>query len=215
MTRLYEWPPTRSQRARWVLEEVGADYESCPVDLPGGEQHGSAYRAVHPLGVVPALETDYYTLLESVAIVLQVIDEHPEAALAPPLGTPERAAYYQWCVFAASELDPVIMMVFNNSLRPGAEHDAKLADRGRADFAPRAEMLCAALSGREYLVGSRFTGADLLVGHSCFMAQVTGMLESYPPLADYYARLCARPAHRRAYEADAVAAGRRGATVTA
>ncbi len=215
MIRLYEWPPTRSQRARWVLEEVGAEYESRLVDLPGGEQHAPAYRAVHPLGVVPALETEGYTLLESVAIVLQVIDEHPEAELAPPLGSPERASYYQWCVFACAELDPAIMMVFDNSLRPGAEHDAKLADRGRSDFAPRAEMLCAALEGRDYLVGSRFSGADLLVGHSCFMAQVTGLLEAHPALEAYYARLRTRPAYRRAYEADAVAVGRRGATPTA
>ena len=54
MIELYEWPPTSSQRARWALEEPGIDYRRRLIDLPKGEQDGAAYRAVHPLWVVPA-----------------------------------------------------------------------------------------------------------------------------------------------------------------
>ena len=72
MTELYEFQPTRSQRAKWALEELGIDYESHIVDLQEGQQDSDAYRAVHPLGVVPALKTDNYTIFESVAIVLQL-----------------------------------------------------------------------------------------------------------------------------------------------
>ncbi len=74
--------------------------------------------------------------LESVAIVLQLIDEHPEKNLAPAVGTPERAYYYQWSLFACADLDPPIMMFFDNTMRPlefmrppGEQHDAKLAER--------------------------------------------------------------------------------------
>ena len=88
MTELYEFPPTRSQRAKWALEELGIAYSSHVVDLPAGQQNTDAYRALHPLGVVPALRTDDYTIFESVAIVLQLIDEHPEKKLAPAVGTP-------------------------------------------------------------------------------------------------------------------------------
>tara|TARA_R110002072_G_scaffold272272_3_gene432415 strand:+ start:2230 stop:2643 length:414 start_codon:yes stop_codon:yes gene_type:complete len=88
------------------------------VNLPGGQQNSDAYRAIHPLGVVPALKTGDYTIFESVAIVLQLIDEHPEKNLAPAVGTPERANYYQWSVFACAELDPPIMMFFDNTMRP-------------------------------------------------------------------------------------------------
>ena len=206
MTELFEFPPTRSQRAKWALEELGVAYESHVVDLTEGQQNLDEYRAIHPLGVVPSLRTDGYTMFESVAIVLQLIDEHPEKKLAPAVGTPERATYYQWCVFAGAEVDPAVMMFFDNTMRPleamrppGTPHDAGLAERGRRDFAVRADILSAALSGRDYLVGSAFSGADILVGHSCFMATVTGLIGDFPVLEAYYARLQQRPGHRRAY----------------
>ncbi|MDA1090570.1 MAG: glutathione S-transferase [Proteobacteria bacterium] len=106
MTELYEYPPTRSQRAKWALEELGIEYSSNMINLQEGQQNSDAYRAIHPLGVVPALKTDTYTIFESIAIVLQLIDEHPEQNLAPAVGTPERAIYYQWSVFACAEVDP-------------------------------------------------------------------------------------------------------------
>ena len=206
MPELYEFPPTRSQRAKWALEELGVAYESHRVDLPQGEQDTEAYRAIHPLGVVPALKTDAYTMYESVAIVLQLIDEHPEKNLAPAPGTPARALYYQWSIFACAELDPPIMTVFDNTLRPleymrppGAQHDAALAARGREDFATRAAVLSTALGDRDYLLGSGFSGADILVGHSCYMALVTGLIGDYPVLQAYHGRLQQRPAHQRAY----------------
>ena len=206
MMELYEFPPTRSQRAKWALEELGVDYASHVVSLTDGQQNSDAYRAIHPLGVVPALKTGSYTMFESVAIVLQLIDEHPEKALAPAVGTPERAAYYQWCVFACAELDPAIMMVFDNSMRPleamrppGTLHDARLAERGRSDFATRAVVLANILGDCDYLLGTEFSGADILVGHSCFMAEYTGLLSAYPELDAYYSRLQKRPAHQRAY----------------
>ena len=206
MRELYEWPPTRSQRARWALEELEVDYTRRPVELTRGEQDGAAYRAIQPLGVVPALRTDAYTMYESVAIVLQLIDEHPEKALAPPPGSAERALYYQWSVFAAAEVDPAVMLVFDNTMRPlesmrppGTAHDPGLAARGRHDFALRADILSTALTGREHLLGPRFSGADIIVGHSCFMAGFTGLIGDYPVLQGYYERLQQRPGFQRAY----------------
>ena len=206
MIELYEFPPTRSQRARWALEELGLDYTSRLVKLQEGEQNEAAYRALHPLGVVPALKTDGYAIFESVAIVLQLLDEHPEKKLAPAVGSPERAEYYQWCVFACAELDPAVMLYFDNAMRPlefmrppGTPHDPNLAERGRQDFAVRAEALSKVLSDRDYLVGDRFTGADIVVGHSCFMAKFMSLIGDFPVLEAYYGRLQQRPAHERAY----------------
>lgn len=200
MKLLYEFPPTRSQRAKWTLEELGVEYTSQLVDLPNGQQNSAAYRDIHPLGVVPALKTDDYTIFESVAIVLQLIDEHPENKLAPAVGTPQRATYYQWCVFSCAEMDPPIIMYFDNTMRPpGTLHDAGLAERGRSEFAIRAEILSRALSDRDYLLGSDFSGADILIGHSCFMAMHTGLIADFPVLEAYYQRIRQRPAFLRAY----------------
>lgn len=206
MIELYEYPPTRSQRAKWALEELGIQYTSRQVNLHEKQQDSEAYRSLHPLGVVPSLKTDQYTIFESVAIVMQLLDEYPEQGFAPALGTPERAVYYQWCVFACAELDPALMMYFDNTLRPldamrppGTQYDARLAARGRDDFAIRAAALSRALKDREYLIGSNFSGADILVGHSCFMATHTRLIEGFPVLQDYYGRLQERPGYQRAY----------------
>jgi glutathione S-transferase len=206
MIELYEFPPTRSQRAKWALEELGIAYSSHVVDLPGGEQNSDDYRAIQPLGVVPALKTDDYTIFESVAIVLQLIDENPEKNLAPAVGTSARASYYQWSVFACAELDPPLMMYFDNTMRPlahmrppGTPHDAALAARGRADFGVRAEILSKALADRDYLLGDDFSGADILVGHCGFMATYMGLIGDYPVFEAYYRRLQQRPAYQRAY----------------
>ena len=221
MPTLYEWAPTRSQRAKWALEELGVEYSSHHVRLLEGEQDSEAYRAIHPLGVVPVLEADRYRIFESVAIVLQLIDEHPEEQLAPETGSPERAHYYQWSIFACAELDPAIMMVFDNTMRPleamrppGTPHNPAFAARGRRDFAVRADALSDALRDREYLLGSGFSGADIVVGHSCFMAAFTGLLGDYPILESYYQRLQQRPAHQRVYDfsGDGAAAQTRKAT---
>ncbi len=207
MPTLYEFPPTRSQRARWVLEELQINYTSKVVDLPGGEQDQPDYRKLHPLGVVPTLATESYTIFESAAIVLQLLDEHPQSGLAPVPGSAERALYYQWCVFAAAEIDPPVMMVFDNTLRPleamrpaGATHNAVLAQRGRDDFALRAAALTTALDNRSWLLGETFTGADIMVGHSCFMAELTGLIGDWPRLQDYLKLLQQRPAYQRAYQ---------------
>lgn len=207
MRKLYEWPPVRSQRAKWALEELGMEYASQLVNLTEGEQFSDAYRTIHPLGLVPALETDDYTMFESVAIVLQLIDEHPQSELAPAPGSPERAYYYQWCVFAGSELDPPIITYFNNTLRPlehmnppGAQHDAMLADRALDDFAVRAQALSNVLGERDHLLESGFSGADIVIGHGCFMATYTGLISKFPVLEAYYKRLRQRPAYQRAYD---------------
>jgi glutathione S-transferase len=208
MTLLYEYPPTRSQRAKWALEELGIDYRSEIVDLSKGEQNAEAYRSVHPLGVVPAIETGGYRMFESIAIVLQLVDEHPEKSLAPEPGSPERASYYQWCVFAAAELDPALMMFFDNSMRPleamrppGTRHDPTLAERGREGVATHTGILSKALDDRDYLLGSSFSGADIVVGHSCFMAAHMGLLGDgrHPVLERYHQRLQQRPAYKRIY----------------
>lgn len=206
MLELFEWPPTRSQRIRWVLEELELEYSSRPVNLMKGEQHESDYRAIHPLGAVPALRTDSYSMTESGAILLQLIEDHPEKGLAPEPGTADRAAYYQWSFFACGELDPAVMLYFDNTMRPkeamrpaGSDHEPALARKGKQDFDERAEMLSTFLQGREFLVGDSFSGADILIGHSCFMATATGLISEYPVLQSYYEGLQTRPAYQRAY----------------
>ncbi|MEM8663299.1 MAG: glutathione S-transferase family protein [Pseudomonadota bacterium] len=203
---LYEYPPTRSNRVKWALEELDIAYESVIVDLAAGAQNKPDYRSLHPLGRVPAVRSAHYSLFESVAIVMQLFDEHPDKGFAPEVGTADRAAYYQWCVFAAAELDPAIMTVFDNAMRPlaamrppGRQHDPVAAQYGRVAFDECAQALTAALGDGPYVLGERFSGADIAVGHSCDMARRVGLIDEFPVLLAYLDRLGARPAHQRVY----------------
>ena len=102
--RLYYMPRTRSSRALWMLEEIGAPYEL--TEIAGAERRSALHRARHPLGRVPALELEDGTVMfESAAICLALGDLHPEAGLTAPLGSSERALIYQWVLFAMTELE--------------------------------------------------------------------------------------------------------------
>ena len=200
MSDLFEFPPTRSNRAKWALEELGIDYSSNTIDFMKGEQRSELYRSIHPLGHVPAYRTDSYTMHESVAIVMQLLDENPDAELAPEIGTSERAEYYQWCVFSSAELDPVLFDLMKHTMHlPENERIPAIADRARDAFDERAEMLSSALKGRVYVLGAQFSGADIALGYDCNWAEYIDMLAGHPRLVKYYERLQARPAFNRVF----------------
>jgi glutathione S-transferase len=106
--RLYHMPRSRSTRVLWTLEEIGVPYELTVVT--GDERKSPEHMARHPLGRVPVFERDDGGMMfESAAICLHLADSYPEAGLAPPLRTPERALLYQWCFFAMTELEPPVI----------------------------------------------------------------------------------------------------------
>jgi len=204
MPTLYEMFPTRSQRVKWVLEEIGCDYEASTIDMRSGAHRAPEYTAINPMSVVPTYETAEYKIHESVAVVMQLIDEHKTAKLAPALGTPERANYYQWCVFGCAELDyPTGLVTQNELILPEEKRDSSLAALGRELFSKRAEVLADALGEKPYLLGSEFSGADVIIGYNCFWATFTAMLEQQPRLVSYLQRLQERPAFQRAFPATA------------
>ena len=133
---------------------------------------------------------------------MQLLDEHPEKGLAPAVGTPERAEYYQWSVFACSEFDPALSDIMQHTMHlPEVQRVTEIAQRGRDRFAARGAMLSAALEGRDYLLGSMFSGADIVIGYSGNWAAYTGQIENHPTLVAYYARLQKRAAFQRVFVA--------------
>src|SRR5689334_18005482 len=107
--RLHFFPRTRAARARWMLEEIGVSYQVSVVDLRRGAHKSNAYRAVHPLGKVPALEIDNTIIFESLGICLYLADRFWEADLAPvPEEKKRRAHYCTWMAFSTGTLEPAI-----------------------------------------------------------------------------------------------------------
>jgi glutathione S-transferase len=191
---------TRDVRARWLLDEVGASYELVQLDVFGGDQRKPEYLAVHPLGKVPFLTDDAsgVAMFESGAILAWLAETHaPE--LVPPAGTPERAEYLQWLFYSAATLETPIVKVFaNRYLFPDAPGAAERAVEGANELAVHARLLSERLNGRQFLVGERFTAADIMIGTALIWAEKAGALVGYPVLRGYLQRLTARPAARKA-----------------
>src|SRR5262245_45870944 len=119
MLKLYYAPQTRAGRPRWLLEEIGVPYELVRLDLQKADHQQPDYMKANPNGAVPALVDGDLALFESAAICQYLADKFPEKRLAPPLGTPARARYYQWIHYAMSGLEPPLVTLFlHTMMRP-------------------------------------------------------------------------------------------------
>ncbi len=185
----------RPLRILWTLEESGEPYEL--VKMSREEAKGEEHRARHPLQRVPAIETDEGTVFESAALCMHVGDLRPESGLMPAPGTHERALVYQWAVFAPAEMEPPLFA--SGKFAGDGEPERAAAARTRYDAATA--VVEAALDGGEYLVGSRFTVADVLVSTSLLFTVRGGFFEELAaPLQAYVGGLRERPAFQRALQ---------------
>jgi glutathione S-transferase len=194
LLRLYQRQGAgRPPRVRWALEEAGVSYEYVVMDEDEGR--GPEHAERHPLGRVPVLETDEGLLFESAALCLHIADSNPEANLIAPLGTRERAQTYQWVFFTMTELERT--MVSWGTARHREDEEAVAAARKR--MAKIAAALENGLDGKDYIVGGRFTIADIVLGGVLESARKYKLFPDSPTLLAYLERLDARPAKQVAY----------------
>jgi glutathione S-transferase len=181
-----------------ALAEIGCDYELAEVDFDEPAAAPEAYRRLSPWGRVPALEDGDLVLTESAAILLHLADRFPEARLAPPPGTPERAHFYRWLLYLTNTVQPSFMR-FNYPRRyvePAAAGALKAGEA--AALAENLDWIDAQLVGRAWLVGDERTAADLFL----FML-VRWCRRLDPPAWDrqalraHFLRLLDRPGVRR------------------
>jgi glutathione S-transferase len=182
----------RPIRVVWALEEVGADYEL--VTMTAEEARDTEHRTRHPLGRVPVLEDERGPMFESTALVFHIAELYPDAGLLPPPATHERAIVQGWSIFAMTELEaPAIESSRQREANP--EASAKAAER----CAEAVAAFEAALSGTPpYLVGARFSVADIVAGGVLGVAVRVGALEPPPTIVAYMESLAARPAWQHA-----------------
>lgn len=191
---LYHAPWTRSGTVLWMLEEVGIAFELRRLDLAAREHKSAAYLAVNPMGKVPALVWDGVAITESAAICAFLADAVPAAGLAPPIGDPARGPYLRWMFWGAGCLEPAIV---DRVLQRPTGLSRTL---GYGDFDTVMRVLADALLPGPWLLGDRFSAADVLMGAGLRWAIHAGHLEAKAPFADYVARLSARPAAQRAMD---------------
>jgi len=195
--KFYWCANTRAFRIAWLLEEAGVRYERVVIDIhDAAAKSDPAFRAVSPMGKVPALEDGAARLSDSGAICIYVADQYTEARLAPPVGHPERARYLQWITFTNSVIEPAM-----------AEKFAKLEPRpgsfGWGSFDLMLATLRSELSRGEWILGDRFCAADVLLGTSAFYLKQFALIGDDPILGAYAVRCQERPAWQRAKAFDA------------
>lgn len=194
--KLYYTPNTRASRPRWLLEELGIDYEIIHVDLRAGEHKTAPYKKIHPLGKVPALIDGEVVLFESAAICQYLADKYQSRGLAPRLDEPARGQYLQWITFATITLERPVAetwMQTRNDQQPGPSIEIAYKK-----FSQYADILTSHLEGRQYILGDDFSAADILIGSVLAWSGRLGMLDDYPLLLTYSARVNSRPAAVRA-----------------
>lgn len=188
---LYYAPRTRAFTALWLLEELGVPYHLESFDLRSGAHKKPEFLQRNAMGKVPVVVCDGVPISETGAIALYLTDRFPEAALSPRIGDPARAAVLRWCFFAGSVIEPALGEKFFKWTVP-----AQSVAWG--SFDQMVTTLSAAIEPGPYLAGEAFSVADLLVGAGARFAVLFGALPKTGPIAEYVARLEARPAFQRA-----------------
>jgi glutathione S-transferase len=197
MMTLYWAPKSRSLRALWLMEEAGRPYERVLIDIRAGAQATPEFRAINPMMKVPALADGAAVVAEPGAIFAYVAERVPEAGLAPPLGDPARGRYLQWLFFAAGCTEAAYIQKMT-----GLQINASTA--GWGDFDRVMGVIEAALAPGPWLLGERFSAADIMLGSDLhFGINVFKIVEARPAFASYLARCAARPAFQRALAIDA------------
>jgi glutathione S-transferase len=194
---LFHAPRTRSTGALTLLEELGADYELHVLNQKQGEQRKAAYLAINPMGKVPAVRHGDAIVTEQVAVYLYLADLYADRGLAPGLDDPLRGPYLRWMAFYGASFEPAVV---DRSMQ---REPAPPAMSPYGDYETMLSTLVARLAPGPWLLGERFTAADVLWGTALTWTTMFKLVPERPEIMAYMERVNARPAINRAREIDA------------
>ncbi|HWW19587.1 MAG TPA: glutathione S-transferase family protein [Steroidobacteraceae bacterium] len=189
----YTSPMSRGRMIQWMLEETGAPSRVELVDLQKNEQKNPKFLAINPMGKVPAIVHRGVVVTECAAICTYLADAFPAAQLAPKSDDPARGTYLRWMFFGAGCVDPGLMDRMLQ--RPTPERYQAL---GYGRFEDMIAVLEKAITPGPYILGERFSAADLYISAQIGFGLMTKTLEASPAFQAYAARCNDRPAYQRA-----------------
>lgn len=194
----YTHPQSRGRIVRWMLEEVGQPYRTEVLGY-GEDMKSPAYLAINPMGKVPAIVHRGVVVTEAAAICGYLADAFPQAGLAPAQDDPLRGSYFRWLFFAAGPVEAAVSAKAFGLLAP----PDKAGMVGYGSFERMADTLEKAAAGAApWLLGERFSAADVYLGSQVLWGTMFKTLPERPAFAEYAARLRARPAWQRASALD-------------
>jgi glutathione S-transferase len=192
---LYYNPMSRARIVHFMLEEVGKPYRMELVRLDKGEHKKPAFLAVNPMGKLPALLHRGTVVTESAAICAYLADAFPAAGLAPALDSPKRGTYYRWMFFGAGCVDSALMDRMLS--RPTVDRPSAL---GYGTYEDTMNALEKAIQPGPFILGDRFSAADVYIGSQIGFGMMMKSLEPRPSFQNYLARITERPAYKRTQE---------------
>jgi glutathione S-transferase len=194
---LYYNPQSRARIAHWMLEEVGAPYRLELVRFDKREHKADGFLAINPMGKLPTLVHRGVVITEAPAICAYLADAFPAAGLAPATGDPARGTYYRWMFFGSGCIEPAT----SDKMLARAPVDRPSAI-GYGTYEDTIRTLETALSPGPYILGERFSAADVYVGSQIGFGLMVKAIDPRPAFVAYQARLAERPAFQR-FEAHA------------
>ncbi|MDB2510554.1 glutathione S-transferase family protein [Gammaproteobacteria bacterium] len=190
---------TRAGRVVWLLEELGLEYEVNIMPFTKEGLKSPEHRSRHALGRVPVLEDGEISIFESGAIIDYVLERHKNGGLKPSSDSSEFPFYLQWYHYCEGMvMPPMNQIVVQSILLPPDRRDETVLNQAKSLLTKSLAPVNENLSDKDYLIGD-FSAADLMLGHSCFMANRLGCVsEEMQNIKDYVARINARPAFQKA-----------------
>jgi glutathione S-transferase len=206
--KLYYFPGNANLAPHMLLNEIGAAHELILVDCKANAQKSDTYLKVNPLGRVPTLLDDDLIVTEATAICLHLVDRHPEAGLAPSVGTAARAQFYQWMAYLTNTLQAELMTYFYPER---LAQDAVLAAHIRASAETRIggmlDYIDNALeqNGGAALTGDRVSAADFYLLMLARWTRFFGKpARDYPFIGNHVRNLLERPAMQKTFAAEGI-----------
>ncbi|CDO59960.1 Glutathione S-transferase [Candidatus Phaeomarinobacter ectocarpi] len=199
MLKLHFAPNSRAGRIMWLLEELELPYELNKMAFHPKDLKSDEHRARHPLGRIPVLDDGDVSIYESGAIVEYILERHKNGGLKPAVADAMYPEYLQWFHYCEGMvMPPINTIVVHTLLLPEDRRDATVLGQAQRLLTKAMGPIEDALEGRDYLIGD-FSGADIMLGHSIFMANRMGCItDDMPNLKAYVARIAARPAFDKA-----------------
>ena len=199
MLKLHFAPNSRAGRIVWLLEELGLEYELNKMAFHPKDLKSDEHRKRHPLGRVPVLEDGEVSIYESGAIVEYVMARYGDGGLKPAVDAPEFPEYLQWFHYCEGMImPPVNTIVVQTVLLPPERRNEEALGQAQRLLTRALAPVDQAIEGREYLIGD-FSAADIMLGHSIFMANRLGCVtDEMKNLKGYVERVESRPAFQKA-----------------
>lgn len=198
--KIYHVPGTRSVRPVWLCYELDLAVEVAPIDFSPSFRDSPEWRAISPAGKVPAMTDGDLTMFESGAMVDYILERYGEGRLRPAPGTAESAIHHQWCWFSEATLSRPLGLhrILSSAADPGSALAADAEQKTRTCL----EVVDKAVSGRDFLLGSDFFAADIMMGYTLELVRHLEVLDDgYPNALAYLERLKRRDACARAMNA--------------